>query len=144
MKTFEIEERPEDDEVEYDVVEFTIRKQTFVMRAPSSETVMALSSAFGRGQQKNSLAAIRNFLENHMLDKGADTIIEWWEDIDDPFGYKNLLEIITWAFEQVAENPTQPSSASASPPKPTGQRSTGRAPGKGSTRSTSRRVVSAT
>jgi hypothetical protein len=145
MKTFDIEEAPDDiDEEDFDVVEFTIRTKAFVMRAPNSETVMALSSAFGLGQEKNSLAAMRNFLENHLLDNGARTIIGWWEDPRDKFGYQNLLEIITWAFEQVAENPTQPSSASASPPRATGQRSTGRAPGKGSTRSTSRRTASAT
>jgi hypothetical protein len=144
VKDFSFGEKAEAEDDELEVVEFTIDGKPFVMRVPSADTVMALSSAFGRNQKQHMLSATRTFIERHVLDGGADTLIDRWEDPDDPFGFEAILDIVKWAMEVSAENPSQPSSAPAPSPKRTGPRSTAAVPPKASTRVRSPRTASTT
>jgi hypothetical protein len=65
-------------------------------------------------------------------------------DREDTFGVEQMMEILMWAVEEVADRPTK-SSPVSTPSRPTnGQRSTAGARRTGSTRSGSRSPVSAT
>lgn len=62
----------------------------------------------------------------------------------DAFDIPDIMNIIEWLVEEAAARPTTPPSGSTRSPGPTGQRSTGRARQRASTRSPSARTGSAT
>lgn len=138
MKSFEaaVEQELSDD----DVLEFSVGGQTFrAMRPNPGQSTLVLAS-FNMGPQR-AITAIYRFLEGILLDDGYDRITEMIGDgtitFDLLFGGddKNDQGIIEWIIEEVGARPTQPLSGSSASSNSSGKRSTGRSPGKGSTRS---------
>jgi hypothetical protein len=132
------------------ILEFAIGEHEFRSILPSTARVAmfiaAMTDDSGTGE---ALGAIFGFLKDVLLDDGYRQLRKLiTEDVVDLSlltggGEDNDEGIIDWIISEAANNrPTPPSSGSSSSPANGGRRSTGRAPGKGSTRSNSLSTVS--
>jgi hypothetical protein len=122
--------------------EFTLAGQEFVAALPSATQLSMLAIAIGDGGKAaletalnvfdgllegNGGARLRKLIANGTV---KPSLLFWGDELNDQ-------GIIGALVAQVTGRPTTPSSDSSATPKTSGRRSTGRAPGKGSTRSTS-------
>jgi hypothetical protein len=135
-----VKESENDGEVVEELFEFTIGKQTFAARRPTpGETNILFSS---RGDVEGTVATWR-FLRSVLKGTGFRRMQALVEDGTVPpsllFGGDDLNEsgIVDTIVREFAGRPPGSSGDSSESPPPAGQRSTGRAPGRGSTSSSS-------
>lgn len=125
---------------EEELFEFTIGGTEFAARRPTPGETNVLFASRGAGE---GTTAIWNFLRRVLQDNGWLKLRKLVEDGVVPpsllFGGDDLNDggIVDTIVEKFAGRPTQPQSDSAELPSSGGRRSTGRAPGRGSTYSSS-------
>jgi hypothetical protein len=149
MKEFKAAARASEDEEEK-VLEFAIGEQEFRSKIPSTaRTAMFIAAMTDEASTGEAVGAIFAFLKDMLLDDGYRRIRKLITDevIDlgtlTGGGDENDDGIIDWIISQASDNrPTPPSADSSSSPETGGRRSTGRSPGKGSTRLASLSPVS--
>jgi len=132
------------------ILEFAIGDQEFKSHLPSTaRTAMFIAAMTDESSTGEAIGAIFSFLKDMLLDDGYRRLRKLISDdvIDlgtlTGGGDDNDEGIVDWIISQAAENrPTPPSADSSSSPETGGRRSTGRSPGKGSTRSPSLSPVS--
>lgn len=126
-------------------VSFKIDGKEATAYRPTETQIALFSASFGRdATESDRTAALKDFLADTLDTTTYRNILARMRDRDDPFGFAEAMEILEWVMELFTDFPSAPSSDSTPSPKATGGRSTARAPGKGSTRSTSVRGGSAT
>jgi hypothetical protein len=139
----EAEAEAEDDAV-VEILEFELAGQDFRLNKPTSTQIVLLSTSSDTGTMRGMIGASMDFLEGLMLDDGyrrfrklmTQGIIS--HDLLIGGDDTNEQGVIDWIVAQVTDaRPTGSPDDSSPSPKSTGQRSTGRAPGKGSIRSAS-------
>lgn len=145
----EIEAEQGEDAPQPKVLEFSIGGEDFVCDVPTLTQVILLSTASDGATMRGMIQGCLDFLEGILHDDGIRRIKKLMAKgvITNELllgGDENNEEgIISWIVEQVSEaRPTEPSVDSSPSPKTTGQRSTGRAPGKGSIPSASQSAAS--
>lgn len=144
MKEFKAAARAADDDEEQ-ILEFAIGDNEFRSRLPSTaRTAMFIAAMTDDSSTGEAINAIFSFLKDMLLDDGYRRLRKLISDdvIDlgtlTGGGDDNDEGIVDWIIGQASENrPTPPSADSSSSPETGGRRSTGRSPGKGSTRLTS-------
>ena len=149
MKEFKAAAARAEDEEEK-ILEFAIGDQEFRSKLPSTaRTAMFIASMTDETGTGDSIAAIFSFLKDMLLDDGYRRLRKMISDdvIDmgtlTGGGDDNDEGIVDWIISMSADQrPTPPSADSSSLPETGGRRSTGRSPGKGSTRSPSLSPVS--
>jgi hypothetical protein len=127
--TFVLETTDENDEV--------VRSDVMEAKRPSEERIFLFVASIG-GEDTNfadEAAAILSLFRDILRPADYSVLRERLADDDDEVDLQMLREIIEWLVSQWADFPTKPSSVSSESPTPIGQSSTGRSPGKGSTRS---------
>jgi len=136
-KAAEVGEDEEVLKVPIDGVEYIVRKPTVGMGA-------LLNVALASGDTIERLGAIYEMLEGMIGEEGRQHVerLIWARrlDIDDLIGGSEQNPkggLIDQIFAEFSERPTPPSATSSSSRAAGGRRSTGRSPGKGSTRSAS-------
>jgi hypothetical protein len=125
----------EDGEQVYE--ERVVRQDFFTAHKPKMETLILAAARGGRvgTNPAEQLAAVLSLFRAALPEVQMGIIYDRLEDPQDEVGLYMLLEVFEWLQEQWQSFPTPPSSASSAQPRPTGGRSTGRSPGRGSTRS---------
>jgi hypothetical protein len=149
MKEFKAAARAADSEEER-ILEFAIGDNEFRSKLPSTaRTAMFIAAMTDEGSTGEAVGAIFSFLKDMLLDDGYRRLRKLISDdvIDlgtlTGGGDENEDGIVDWIISQASEDrPTPPSADSSSSPETGGRRSTGRSPGKGSTRSPSLSPVS--
>jgi hypothetical protein len=114
-----------------------VRSDTMEAKRPSEERIFLFVAALG-GEDVNfadEAAAILSLFRDVLRAQDYAVLRERLGDENDEVDLTMLREVMEWLVAQWADFPTQPSSDSSPSPTPTGVTSTGRAPGKGSTRS---------
>lgn len=125
-----------------DVLEVPIAGTVYLARRPTVAQAALLNSTLA-GNGTDRLGAIFKLIEGLLGEEALEVIKElvWQRRIDfgDLLGGsdENPMGLIDMIFEGFSERPTQPSDDSSPSRAPGGRRSTGRSPGKGSTRSAS-------
>jgi dissimilatory sulfite reductase (desulfoviridin) alpha/beta subunit len=115
------------------VLEFKVGGHALRMLPPDSSS---LAVVLASDNQVEVIKGYKSWLAQHMLDDGDKVIWDLVADRSNKFGFEEVMEIVTWAIEETTAHPTQPSSGSSTSRARTGAKSTGRSPGRGSTRST--------
>jgi len=115
------------------VLEFKVGGHELRMLPPDSSS---LAVVIANDSQIEIIKGYKTWLKQHMLDDGDEVLWALVADRTNKFGFEEVMEIVTWAIEETTAHPTQPSAGSSTSRARTGARSTGRSPGKGSTRST--------
>jgi hypothetical protein len=132
------------EEGEEEILEFAIGDEEFRSKLPSTaRTAMFVASMSDESTTGDAIAAIFAFLKDMLLDDGyrrlrkliSDNVIDLGTLTGG--GDENEDGIVDWIIGQASNRPTQPPTDSSTSPASTGLPSTGRSPGKGSTRSTS-------
>jgi hypothetical protein len=116
----------------------TVKANTFTTKAPTAEQ-LAITLAHGASEfatHADEMASALGLFKDVLPTSEYHTLVRRLRDPEDEVDIEMLGEIITWLVEQWQDFPTNSPSVSSRSAKPTGQRSTGRSPGKGSTRST--------
>ena len=132
------EEELEEGEEPKPAVEFDILGQHFQADKPTPGRINVLFSARGGVE---GTRAVWDFLRDVLWGDGYDRLRNLVASGEFPpqllFGGDELNEegVVDHIISATAGRPTQPSSDSSPSPSTTGKRSTGRSPGKGSTRS---------
>lgn len=141
----------EKDKTEEGVVEpfdYDLDGKMLRVTPPDSTQVMLFSATFGAQDAGDAdrIYAAKEFARRVFGKSGYAHIDRRLNDQDDDFDVLDLIAVLQDVVEEIVDNgfPTRPSAASAPSPTTTGPKSTGRAPGKGSTRPTSRRPASST
>lgn len=147
----EIDAEEGEDAPDRKVLEFSIAGEDFVADVPTLTQVILLSTSSDGATMRGMIQGCLDFLEGILHDDGIRRIKKLMAKglITNELllgGDENNEEgIISWIVEQVSEaRPTTASDDSSPSPKTTGQRSTGRAPGKGSILSSSPSAASST
>jgi hypothetical protein len=138
----------DEEQGEEKVLEFSLAGQEFVARIPTTGQVALVAGSGGRSQS-DMIGAVFGFFRGVLLDDGWRRLHALLEDGTVPFEVlfggddNNATGVVEWISTAAGgERPTQPSRDSSPSPDGTGRKSTGRSPGKGSTRSTSLSAVS--
>lgn len=116
----------------------TVKSNTFTTVAPTAEQ-LAITLAHGASEfatHADEMSSALGLFKDVLPQNEYHTLVKRLRDPKDEVDIEMLGEIIAWLVEQWQDFPTQQPSASSRSEKRTGQRSTGRSPGKGSTRST--------
>lgn len=113
-----------------------------VLWEPTVEQIAWIASFLGKkgasvGEQ---VKGMNDLMEDLLEPDEFEAIWRRLRDRRDPLKLEHVTDAISLALEAVQDFPTEPSSGSARSSGGAGKRSTGRAPGAGSTRSSSRRV----
>lgn len=126
--------------------EFLIDDEPYTVNPPDTTQIVLFQSAFQATdvQEADKIQELKEFTRSIFDAAGYRAIMERVRDKKDPFDLVVLMQVIFAIIEEVTDFPTEESSDSTTARKPTGARSTGRAPGKNSTRSTSPRGGSTT
>lgn len=126
-----------------DVVEVNVAGKEYLARRPSTAQYAKFIAA-QNGDGADQTAALFNMVRAILGEDGYQHISRLIDkraiDMDDLYGGSGQNPdggIIDRIMGEFGARPTQPSTASSSSQGGTGRRSTGRSPGKGSTRSTS-------
>lgn len=119
--------------------------EQFEALVPTESHIALFAASFATdAPEKDRMGAVLDFLRAGLEKTSFSRIRERVADRSDPVDFAVLVEITGWLMELASDFPTKPSSASTSTRVNTGAKSTGRAPSKASTRSSSQRAVSAT
>lgn len=123
---------------EEDVVEVPIEDEVYVVRRPTTAQIGLWTTGMHTTAQI-AFEAIETLLGKKGLDHIKRLIRNRQVDMDDLIGgsERNPDGLIGGILEEFAGRPTEPSTASTKSQPSGGRRSTGRSPGKGSTRSSS-------
>lgn len=116
----------------------TIKVNVLTANAPTAEQ-LAITLAHGASEfatHADEMSSALGLFKDVLSPNDYHTLVRRLRDPKDEVDIAMLSEIIEWLVEQWQDFPTQQPSASSRSAKPTGPRSTGRSPGKGSTRST--------
>lgn len=116
----------------------TIKVSVLTANPPTAE-MLAIALAHGASEYStlaDEMAAALELFKGVLSKADYRTLITRLRDPKDEVDLSMLGDITEWLVEQWQDFPTQPQSASSRSAKPTGPRSTGRSPGRGSTRST--------
>lgn len=134
---------------EEEILEFAIGDQEFRSQIPSTaRTAMFVAAMTDESSTGESVAAIFAFLKDMLLDDGyrrlrkliSTNVIDLGTLTGG--GDENEDGIVDWIIGQASNRPTQLQSDFSTSSESTGRTSTGRSPGKGSTRSPSLSPVS--
>lgn len=126
-----------------EVLEVPIEDKVYTARRPTSAQTGLLSVAIASGGNGAYTKALIDMVEIMLGAEGRAHIVRLLAnrqiDLDDLLGgtEQNPKGLISEILEQFSGRPTEPSTDSASSQPTGGRRSTGRSPGKGSTRSSS-------
>lgn len=115
----------------------TVKTSVLVAHPPTAEQ-LAIALAQGGNEfatMADEMSAALDMFRSVLTKEDFTTLVKRLRDPNDEVDLSMLAEIIEWLVEQWQDFPTQPQSASATSPKSSGPRSTGRVAGKGSTRS---------
>lgn len=115
----------------------TVRSTQFTAHAPTAEQ-LAMALATGGHEFAtiaDEMSAALELFRAVLPPAQYQALTRRLRDPNDEVDIKMLADIVSWLVEQWQGFPTQPQSGSARSSKSIGQRSTGRSPGKGSTRS---------
>lgn len=115
----------------------TVKVSKFKANAPTAEQ-LALALAHGAHEFAtiaDEMSAALELFRAVLPPAQYQTLMRRLRDPNDEVDIVMLGEIVEWLVEQWQDFPTQPPVASTRSSKSTGVRSTGRSPGKGSTRS---------
>lgn len=119
--------------------------EQFEAMAPTESQIAIFAASFATdAPDKDRMGAVLEFLRGAVEKTSFSRIRERLLDRKDPLDFSVLVDISGWLMELTTDFPTQPSSDSTKSPVSTGGRSTGRAPSKASTRSSSALAASAT
>ncbi len=116
----------------------TVKSNILTANPPTPEQ-LAIALAMGASEFStiaDEMAAALDIFRSVLSKADYRILVMRLRDPEDEVDLEMLSEIVEWLVEQWQDFPTQPPSASSRSAKPTGPRSTGRSPGKGSTRST--------
>lgn len=116
----------------------TIHTSVLTANPPTPEQ-LALALAMGASEfatLADEMGAALELFRSILSKEDYRVLIRRLRDPRDEVDLSMLSQIVEWLVEQWQDFPTQPQSASSRSEKPSGPRSTGRSPGKGSTRST--------
>jgi hypothetical protein len=116
----------------------TIKANTFTAMHPTAEQ-LAITLAHGASEfatHADEMSSALGLFKDVLPANEYHVLVRRLRDPKDEVDIEMLAGIIEWLVEQWQDFPTPPPSASSRSAKPTGPRSTGRSPGKGSTRST--------
>lgn len=116
----------------------TVKTNTLTANPPTAEQ-LAVALAHGASEYAtiaDEMSAALELFRAILSPQDYRTLITRLRDPKDEVDISMLGDITQWLVEQWQDFPTQQQSASSPSGKRTGQRSTGRSPGKGSTRST--------
>jgi hypothetical protein len=118
--------------------EKVLRQDLFHATAPTEESLFLLAAAAGDedGGVTSEAAAVLGVFRQALPEKEFRVLRERLKDPEDDVDIAMLQDVFAWLMEEWAGFPTVPSSDSPVSPPKTGTRSTGRAPGRGSTHST--------
>lgn len=153
--SFDVAAKAELDPEDVEIIEFTIGgkeddKPYVAFRPTTTQIAMFGTVTAGTVPSGERIAGIFDFLKAIVDAADYQRIRARLSDRDDPFELygtddsAGLITVLSGVVTYWAGFPTEPSGSSPTTPTPTGPRSTGRAPGKGSTRSTSSRTASTT
>lgn len=120
--------------------EIEIRRDNFVATMPSEEQLMLVYAQGGNSEASvgDELSAVLRVFKDALPPAQHKVLMARFRDPDDvDVDSEALMEIFGFLMEQWQDFPTQSPPVSSASPEKTGVRSTGRAPGRGSTRSTS-------
>lgn len=115
----------------------TVKANIMTANAPTAEQ-LAITLAHGASEfasHADEMASALGLFKDVLDPKDYHILVRRLRDPKDEVDLAMLADIIEWLVEQWQDFPTQQPSASSRSAKPTGPRSTGRSPGKGSTRS---------
>lgn len=127
-----------EEQIEAGVEPEVYRADTFHSTRPTDEMLFLTASMMGDDANASSEAAAVMDLFRDTLPTAEFRILkERLADPDDAVDLEALQEVLAWLMEQWSDFPTVPSSDSPTSPTSTGQKSTGRVRGPGSTRSAS-------
>jgi hypothetical protein len=115
------------------------RRDVFHATMPSDERIFLIAAMAGDEEAGATAeaAAIMDLFKTSLPEDEYRILRQRLKDPEDDVNLEMLQEVVPWLMEEWSSFPTVPASASLPSPASTGVRSTGRAPGKGSTRSTS-------
>jgi hypothetical protein len=120
-----------------------IRSDTFHATKPTDERLFLVAALIGDEDAVGSEAtAVIELFRDCLPTSEYRTLKDRLGDPNDSVDLDVLQEITGWLLEEWTSFPTEPSSGSSTSRTNTGPKSTGRAPGKGSTRSTSPSIAS--
>lgn len=124
-----------DDEDEENV----LRSDTFHATMPTDERLFLIAAAMGQDDEgvASEAAAIMDLLRDSLPPAEYRVLRSRLADPADSVDMEVMSEVLEWLMEKWSDFPTQPSSESSKSPTTSGQKSTGRVRGPGSTRSTS-------
>ena len=114
--------------------------ESYVFRRPSDSRMLMLMATFRKGSAVQNMAGeLLDTFSAMLSDEDFASLRERLDGEDDKrVELEDLVDLFGILMERWSDGfPTQPSSGSSTPRPRTGGRSTGRSPGKGSTRSTS-------
>jgi hypothetical protein len=120
-----------------------LRTDTFHATKPTDEMLFLTAALMGDEDTVGSEAtAVLDLFRDALPYAEFRTLKERIQDPEDSVDLDVVQDVLGWLMESWSDFPTVPSSGSSSSPTSTGTKSTGRAPGKGSTRSPSPSTVS--
>lgn len=120
--------------------EVVVRRDDFVAKMPTEEQMLLIFAMGGREDATigDEIASILDVLKSSLGPEQYRVLYRRLKDPDDlDVTIESIEEIFEWLVEQWQDFPTQPSAGSSGSQASSGGRSTGRAPGKGSTLSSS-------
>jgi hypothetical protein len=128
----------DDEAVDEDGNPVVHRRDVFHATQPTDERIFLIAALAGDEDAGASAeaAAIMDLFKTSLPEDEYKILRQRLKDPEDDVDLTMLQEVVPWLMEEWSAFPTVPASASLESPPSTGVRSTGRAPGKGSTRST--------
>jgi hypothetical protein len=120
-----------------------IRSDTFHATMPTEERLFLVAAMLGDEDNAGAEAAgVMELLRDILPPAEFKVMRTRLADPADSVDMETLQEVLEWLMEKWSTFPTEQSSASSKSPTTSGTKSTGRAPGPGSTRSTSPSIAS--
>lgn len=116
----------------------TVKANTLTAQPPTAEQ-LAITLAHGASEfatHADEMASALGLFRDILNQRDYTILVRRLRDPKDEVDLEMVSEILEWLVEQWQDFPTQQQSASSQSEKRTGKRSTGRSPGRGSTRST--------
>lgn len=128
-----------DDETDDDGNPVLVRSDTFHATMPTDERLFLIAAMAGDEEQEGTgeAAAVIDLFRDALPAEEYRTLRQRIKDPDDDVDLEMLQDVLMWLMGEWSAFPTVPASASSGSRPTSGAKSTGRAPGRGSTRSTS-------
>ncbi len=117
--------------------------ETYEALVPTEDQVIIYMSYFDESTVVR-LGATRKFMRDVFGEDDANYLLERVADRNDPLDFDTVTQILRGIVEEATARPTRPSTGSTASRRPGGRPLTDHLPPKAQTRSSSRRVASAT